>query len=242
MSDASHALFERACARIPGGVNSPVRAFRAVGREPLFISRASGARLFDSDGREYVDYVGSWGPMILGHAHPDVVAAVREAAGAGLSYGAPTELEIRFAEALVKLYPSMEKVRCVSSGTEATMSAIRVARGFTKRDYIVKFTRLLLHGHADHLLVKAGSGLATLGVPDSGGVPENIAKTTLTLEFNDVAALRALFASRGKEIACVIVEPVVGNMGCASRRRRLPRSHHRGVHEATPRSSICSTK
>jgi len=214
MSDLqSRALFERARAVIPGGVNSPVRAFRAVGGEPVFIARAEGARIYGEDGAAYVDYVGSWGPAILGHAHPDVVRAVQEAAARGLSFGAPTAGEVRFAEAVRELYPSIAMLRTVSSGTEATMSAIRVARGFTKRDFIVKFEGCY-HGHADHLLVKAGSGLATFGVPDSAGVPEGTARTTLTLPYNDVAALRALFAARGGEIAAVIVEPVVGNMGC----------------------------
>src|SRR6185312_11307898 len=214
MSDpSSRALFERARAVIPGGVNSPVRAFRAVGGEPVFIARAEGARVYGQDGRAYVDYIGSWGPAILGHAHPDVVRAVQDAATRGLSFGAPTEGEVRFAETVRGLYPSIAKLRAVSSGTEATMSAIRVARGFTKRDFVVKFEGCY-HGHADHLLVKAGSGLATFGVPDSAGVPEGTARTTLTLPFNDAPALRALFADRGKEIAAVIVEPVVGNMGC----------------------------
>jgi len=216
MSDStstSQALFERASAVLPGGVNSPVRAFRAVGGSPVFIARASGARLHSADGVEYIDYVGSWGPAILGHAHPAVVEAVREAAAGGLSFGAPTELEVRFAEELRALYPSIDKLRCVSSGTEATMSAIRVARGFTRRDVIVKFEGCY-HGHADHLLVKAGSGLATFGVPDSAGVPEGTARTTLTLPYNDPEALREAFATRGSEIAAVILEPVVGNMGC----------------------------
>jgi glutamate-1-semialdehyde 2,1-aminomutase len=214
MSDLqSRALFERARAVIPGGVNSPVRAFRAVGGEPVFIARAEGARIYGEDGTTYVDYVGSWGPAILGHAHPSVVRAVQEAAARGLSFGAPTAGEVRFAEAVRGLYPSIAMLRTVSSGTEATMSAIRVARGFTKRDYIVKFEGCY-HGHADHLLVKAGSGLATFGVPDSAGVPEGTARTTLTLPYNDVAALRELFGARGGEIAAVIVEPVVGNMGC----------------------------
>ncbi len=214
MTDSmSRALYERALKSIPGGVNSPVRAFRAVGGDPVFISRAEGARLYGADGTAYLDFIGSWGPMILGHAHPDVVRAVQDAAVRGLSYGAPTELEVKFAEKVKGLYPSIELMRCVSSGTEATMSAIRVARGFTKRDFIVKFEGCY-HGHADHLLVKAGSGLATFGTPDSGGVPEGIAKTTLTLPFNDEKALRELFALRGHEIAAVIVEPVVGNMGC----------------------------
>lgn len=214
MSDPqSKALFERARAVIPGGVNSPVRAFRAVGGEPIFISRAEGARVYGEDGAEYIDYIGSWGPAILGHAQPDVVQAVKDAAEGGLSFGAPTAREVRFAEAVRSIYPSIAKLRCVSSGTEATMSAIRVARGFTRRDVVVKFEGCY-HGHADHLLVKAGSGLATFGVPDSGGVPEGTARTTLTLPYNDPAALERAFAERGAEIACVIVEPVVGNMGC----------------------------
>jgi glutamate-1-semialdehyde 2,1-aminomutase len=209
----SKSLFERAEQVIPGGVNSPVRAFRAVGGHPIFIARAAGSKLYGADGSAYVDYVGSWGPAILGHAHPTVVAAVQGAAEAGLSFGAPTELEVRFAEKVRSLYPSMAKLRCVSSGTEAAMSAIRVARGFTRRDLVVKFEGAY-HGHADHLLVKAGSGAATFGTPDSAGVPARIAEGTLTLPFNDIAALTALFASRGKEIAAVIFEPVVGNMGC----------------------------
>jgi glutamate-1-semialdehyde 2,1-aminomutase len=209
----STSLFERAEKVIPGGVNSPVRAFRAVGGRPVFIARALGSKVFGADGAAYVDYVGSWGPAILGHAHPAVVAAVQRAAEAGLSFGAPTELEVRFAEKVKSLYPSMDKLRCVSSGTEATMSAIRVARGFTGRDLIVKFEGAY-HGHADHLLVKAGSGLATFGAPDSAGVPARMAEGTLTLPYNDRAALEALFAARGKDIAAVIVEPVVGNMGC----------------------------
>jgi glutamate-1-semialdehyde 2,1-aminomutase len=214
MSDpASRALFDRARAVIPGGVNSPVRAFRAVGGEPVFVARAAGSHLWSESGAEYVDYVGSWGPAIVGHAHPKVVEAVRETALLGLSFGAPTEREVRFAEAVRALYPSIAKLRCVSSGTEATMSAIRVARGFTGRDVVVKFEGCY-HGHADHLLVKAGSGLATFGVPDSAGVPEGTARTTVTLPYNDVAALEQLFAARGAEIAAVIVEPVVGNMGC----------------------------
>ncbi len=214
MTDSmSRALFERALKSIPGGVNSPVRAFRAVGGDPVFIERAEGARIYGADGTAYIDFIGSWGPMILGHAHPDVIRAVQGAAVKGLSFGAPTGLEVKFAEKIKELYPSIEMLRCVSSGTEATMSALRVARGFTKRDFIVKFEGCY-HGHADHLLVKAGSGLATFGAPDSGGVPDGIAKTTLTLPFNDEPKLRELFAARGSEIAAVIVEPVVGNMGC----------------------------
>jgi len=214
MSDSvSKALFERAKRLIPGGVNSPVRAFRAVRGEPVFVSRAEGASLYGADGARYVDYVGSWGPMILGHAHPAVVAAITEAAARGTSYGAPTELEVRFAEKVVELYPSIEMLRAVSSGTEATMAALRVARGFTGRELIVKFEGCY-HGHADFLLVKAGSGAATFGVPDSAGVPSASAATTVTLPYNDVAALRATFAKDGARIAAVIVEPVVGNMGC----------------------------
>jgi glutamate-1-semialdehyde 2,1-aminomutase len=188
-------------------------AFRAVGGHPVFIARAAGSKVFGADGAAYIDYVGSWGPAILGHAHPAVVAAVQRAAEGGLSFGAPTELEVRFAEKVRSLYPSMQMLRCVSSGTEATMSAIRVARGFTGRDLIVKFEGAY-HGHADHLLVKAGSGAATFGVPDSAGVPARFAECTLTLPYNDRAAMRTLFASRGREIAAVIFEPVVGNMGC----------------------------
>jgi len=213
--EMSRALFERAQKSIPGGVNSPVRAFRAVGGTPVFIAKGEGAYLHSEDGSRYLDFVGSWGPMILGHAHPEVVRAVQDAAARGLSFGAPTGLEVRFAEMLTRLYPSMDKVRLVSSGTEATMSAIRVARGFTGRDEVVKFEGCY-HGHADHLLVKAGSGLATFGAPDSAGVPAGIAATTLTLPFNDPAALRSLFEQRGSKIAAVIVEPVVGNMGCVA--------------------------
>lgn len=206
-------LLQRAEHLLPGGVNSPVRAYRAVGGHPPFIASAKGARLTDADGREYVDYVGSWGPAILGHAHPKVVEAVKAAAERGLSFGAPTELEVRFAEAVIERYPSIEMLRCVSSGTEATMSALRVARGFTGRDVIVKFDGCY-HGHSDALLVKAGSGAATFGNPDSAGVPAGVVENTATLPFNDVAALKALFRESGARIAAVIVEPVVGNMGC----------------------------
>lgn len=209
----SDALFRRAQQRIVGGVNSPVRAFRAVGGDPPFIKSARGARVVDVDDNEYIDYVGTWGPAIVGHAHPAVVEAVQRVVAHGLSFGAPTELEVELAEEVCAAVPSIELMRCVSSGTEATMSAIRAARGFTGRDLLVKFEGCY-HGHADHLLVKAGSGAATFGEPDSGGVPEATARTTLTIAFNDTAALRALFAVRGAEIAAVIVEPVVGNMGC----------------------------
>ncbi|MBM4376372.1 MAG: glutamate-1-semialdehyde 2,1-aminomutase [Deltaproteobacteria bacterium] len=211
--EQSKALFERAQRVIVAGVNSPVRAFRAVGGDPPFIERGFGARLYDADGNEYIDYVGSWGPAILGHADPQVVEAVRAALGMGLSFGAPTRLEVEFAELVTTRIPSLELIRCVSSGTEATMSAIRVARGFTGRDVLVKFEGCY-HGHADHLLVKAGSGAATFGEPDSAGVPEAIARLTRTLPYNDVAALERTFAEVGSSIAAVIVEPVVGNMGC----------------------------
>ncbi|MEO8798132.1 MAG: glutamate-1-semialdehyde 2,1-aminomutase [Polyangiaceae bacterium] len=209
----SEALFERAQKLIPGGVNSPVRAFRAVGGKPIFIARGQGAYLFGVDGTKYTDYVCSWGPLILGHAHPAVVEAIGKAAVHGTTFGAPTELEVRFAEKIVELYPSIEMMRAVSSGTEATMSAIRAARGFTGRDVIVKFEGCY-HGHADYLLVKAGSGAATLGVPDSAGVPTSSASNTTTMPYNDIPALRELFSARGHRIAAVIVEPVVGNMGC----------------------------
>ncbi len=214
MSDPqSEALFREAEALLPGGVNSPVRAFRAVGGHPVFVEKALGARIFGADGREYIDYIGSWGPAILGHAEPHVVKAVQDAASLGLSFGAPTEREVRFAKAVIERYPSMEMLRCVSSGTEATMSALRVARGYTKRSVIVKFDGAY-HGHADALLVKAGSGAATFGNPDSAGVPEGMVATTATLPYNDVPALKALFSARGRDIAAVIVEPVAGNMGC----------------------------
>jgi glutamate-1-semialdehyde 2,1-aminomutase len=211
--ERSTELFARAQKAIPGGVNSPVRAFRAVGGTPLFIARAQGPHIWDVDGNRYLDYVGSWGPMILGHAEPSVVEAVKKAVERGMSYGAPTEGEVRLAEMIQKRVPSIEKLRLVSSGTEATMSAIRAARGFTKRDAIVKFDGCY-HGHADFLLSKAGSGLATFGLPDSAGVPVDFSKHTLTLPYNDLTALRELFGARGKEIACVIIEPVIGNSGC----------------------------
>lgn len=208
-----HELMQRACDVLPGGVNSPVRAFRAVEGEPVFIASARGAYLTDVDGHEYVDYVGSWGPMIVGHAHPSVVKAVKEAMERGSSYGAPTGAEVDLAEQIREAYPSMQMVRMTSSGTEAVMGALRVARGFTKRDLVVKFEGAY-HGGADYLLVKAGSGAATFGEPDSAGVPSAIAGTTLVLPWNDVAACRELFSQRGSEIAALILEPVVGNMGC----------------------------
>jgi glutamate-1-semialdehyde 2,1-aminomutase len=209
----SHELFTQAQRYIPGGVNSPVRAFHGVGGDPVFFKRAEGAWLFDEDGREYIDYVGSWGPMILGHAHPKVIQAVQDAVVHGLSFGAPTQIEITMAEKLCQLMPALELVRMVNSGTEATMSAIRLARGFTGRDKIVKFEGCY-HGHADPLLVKAGSGALTLGVPTSPGVPVALAEHTLTVRFNDLDHVREAFSHVGGQIACVIVEPVAGNMSC----------------------------
>ena len=209
----SHELFKAAQRHIPGGVNSPVRAFRGVGGDPLFFKRGEGAYLVDEDNRRYLDYVGSWGPMILGHAHPQVVAVVQEAAANGLSFGAPTAVETSMAERVCELVPSVERVRMVSSGTEATMSAIRLARGYTGRDKIVKFEGCY-HGHADSLLVKAGSGALTLGVPTSPGVPVDLAKHTVTLSYNDAEQVRSTFEQVGAEIAAVIVEPVAGNMNC----------------------------
>jgi len=209
----SEDLFKRAERLMPGGVNSPVRAFRAVGRAPVFIREAAGARVTDVDGNSYIDYVGSWGPMILGHSHPAVIEAIREAASRGTSYGAPTELEIELASEITAAFPSIERVRLTSSGTEATMSAIRLARGFTGRDRIVKCEGCY-HGHSDSLLVKAGSGLATFGTPDSAGVPPDFARNTVVVPFNDEQALNEAFDQQGSEIACVIIEPVAGNMGC----------------------------
>ncbi len=211
MTSRNQTLFEKSQQLIPGGVNSPVRAFRSVGGTPVFFERGLGARMWDVDGKEYIDYINSWGPMIVGHAHPEVIAAVQAAAAKSLSFGAPTGLELEMAELLTKLVPSMQQVRLTSSGTEATMSAIRTARGFTGRDKIVKFEGCY-HGHSDGLLVKAGSGLLTFGEPDSGGVPASIAAHTLTLEYNNTQQLKDLFAQVGNEIACVIIEPVVGNM------------------------------
>jgi glutamate-1-semialdehyde 2,1-aminomutase len=209
----SHDLFQAAQAHIPGGVNSPVRAFRGVGGDPIFFKKGEGACLIDEDDNSYIDYVASWGPAILGHAHPKVLAAVSETIRNGLSFGAPTELETRMADRVCEIMPSIEMIRMVNSGTEATMSAIRLARGFTGRDKIVKFEGCY-HGHADSLLVKAGSGALTLGVPTSPGVPVALAEHTITLNFNDLDQVRETFAHVGSQIACIIVEPVAGNMNC----------------------------
>ena len=209
----SQALFERAKAHIPGGVNSPVRAFKAVGGTPVFIDRSEGAYVFDCEGKRYIDYVLSWGPMIMGHNHPHVREAVIRQSEKGLSFGAPTEIEIQLADRICEIMPNMDLVRMVNSGTEATMSAIRLARGATGRDTIVKFEGCY-HGHSDSLLVKAGSGALTLGVPSSPGVPASLADHTMTLTFNDAEAVRSAFAEHGDSIACVIVEPVAGNMNC----------------------------
>jgi glutamate-1-semialdehyde 2,1-aminomutase len=211
MTSQNQTLFEKSQQLIPGGVNSPVRAFRSVGGTPVFFKKGLGSKLWDVDGKEYIDYINSWGPMIVGHAHPEVISAVQKAAANSLSFGAPTGLELEMAQEINKLVPSMEQVRLNSSGTEATMSAIRTARGFTKRDKIVKFEGCY-HGHSDGLLVKAGSGLLTFGEPDSGGVPASVAAHTLTLEYNNTQQLQDLFAKMGDELACVIIEPVVGNM------------------------------
>jgi glutamate-1-semialdehyde 2,1-aminomutase len=209
----SQQLFERAKVSIPGGVNSPVRAYRSVGGTPPFIERGEGSHIFDADGNEYIDYIGSWGPLILGHRHPVILDALNRALTRGTSFGAPTEQEIELAEAVREMFPSIEMVRLVNSGTEATMSALRVARGFTNRDLTVKFEGCY-HGHVDSLLVKAGSGVATLGLPDSPGVPKGFSDTTLTAPYNDVSAVEEIFRKHKDKIAAVIVEPVCGNMGC----------------------------
>lgn len=208
----SAALFQSALQIIPGGVNSPVRAFKSVGTDPLFIKRASGAYIFDEDGNKFIDYVGSWGPMIVGHCHPDVVQAIQTTAESGCSFGAPTEREITLSQLVIKAVPSIEMIRMVSSGTEATMSAIRLARGYTGKDAIIKFSGCY-HGHSDALLVKAGSGAATFGVPDSPGVPADLAKHTLTARYNDLQSVKSLIAECKEGIAAIIVEPIAGNMG-----------------------------
>ncbi len=213
MRTKSQELFSKALCLMPGGVNSPVRAFRAVGGDPIFIASGNGSRITDVDGHSYIDYVGSWGPLILGHSHPEVTEAVRRVLGTGTSFGACTAAEVALAERIREAFPSIERVRLVSSGTEATMSALRVARAATGRDKILKFEGCY-HGHADSLLVKAGSGVATLGLPDSPGVPRSLAELTLTLPYNDPAALEEAFDAHGNELAAVIVEPTAGNMGC----------------------------
>ena len=213
LTPKSESLFEKAQRHIPGGVNSPVRAFKGVGGTPIFFKAGEGAYLIDEDDRRYVDYVGSWGPMILGHAHPDVIKAVQEQAANGLGFGAPTRIEIEMADKVCDIMPAMESVRMVNSGTEATMTAIRLARGYTGRDKIVKFEGCY-HGHADSLLVKAGSGALTLGVPSSPGVPEGLAEHTITLQFNDIAGVQSYFQEHGDQVAAIIVEPVAGNMNC----------------------------
>lgn len=213
LNPVSDELFSRAKERIPGGVNSPVRAFKAVGRNPIFMARASGSRMWDVDDNEYLDYIGSWGPMILGHGHPQVVAAIQKTSEHGTSFGAPTELEVRMAERICLLVPSMEMVRMVNSGTEATMSAVRLARAFTKCEKIIKFEGCY-HGHADSFLIKAGSGALTFGVPDSPGVLPSVASATLTARYNDLSSVEAMVKQYRGEIAALIVEPVVGNMGC----------------------------
>lgn len=209
----SSVLMQRACRSIPGGVNSPVRAFKGVGGDPVFFDHADGAYIFDVDGNQYIDYIGSWGPMVLGHNHPPTIAAVQNQASKALGFGAPTEAEIELAETIVQRVPSMQQVRMVNSGTEATMSAIRLARGFTGRDLILKFTGCY-HGHSDSLLVKAGSGVLTLGLPNSPGVPADLAACTLSIPFNDLSAVEQVFGQYREKIACVIVEPIAGNMGC----------------------------
>ena len=208
----SKELFKKAKKLIPGGVNSPVRAFKSVGGEPLFIKKASGSKIYDTDGNEYIDYVGSWGPMIVGHSNPKVVSALKKAIVNGTSYGAPTELEVQLAEMVIKAFPSIEMVRMVNSGTEATMSAIRLARAYTNRNKVIKFEGCY-HGHVDSLLVKAGSGAATLGLPDSPGVPPDFAKNTITIPFNDIERVKDVLEKEGEKIACIILEPVIGNIG-----------------------------
>ncbi|NVM56623.1 MAG: glutamate-1-semialdehyde 2,1-aminomutase, partial [Desulfobacterales bacterium] len=210
--DESEKLFVQAKKVIPGGVNSPVRACRSVGAQPLFIHRAEGSKVFDADGNAYIDYVGSWGPMILGHRHPEVISAIESVLGRGTSFGAPTDLEVELAEMVIEAVPSVEMVRMVNSGTEATMSAIRLARALTARDLVIKFDGCY-HGHADTLLVEAGSGVATLGIPGSPGVPEACVQNTLSLPYNDIEALREVVCQKEESIAAIIVEPVAGNMG-----------------------------
>src|SRR6516164_3437348 len=227
----SEDLFNRALQVIPGGVNSPVRAFRAVGGKPIFIQRGNGSHIWDVDGKEYIDYIGSWGPLIFGHRSPEVLKALSDVLEIGTSFGAPTEREVDIAQLITDIVPSVEKVRLVNSGTEATLSAIRLARGFTGRERIVKFDGCY-HGHGDSLLVKAGSGVATLGLPDSPGVPATLAELTTVLPFNDPNALMKEFADHGNQIACVIIEPIVGNMGCVP-----PRGDFLGILRDVTKSS-----
>ncbi|MDO8589558.1 MAG: glutamate-1-semialdehyde 2,1-aminomutase [Armatimonadota bacterium] len=228
--DRSLDLFAQARNLIPGGVNSPVRAFKSVGGNPIFIERGAGSRMFDVDGNSYVDYVCSWGPLILGHAHPRIVQTLKTAAEKGTTFGASTEAEVTLARMIVEAVPSIEMVRLVNSGTEAVMSAIRLARGFTGRSKVVKFEGCY-HGHSDSLLAKAGSGIATLGIPDSAGVPENLTADTLTLPYNDIHSVRDLLSARGSEVACVILEPIAGNMGVIAPKPGFPR----GLRELTQR-------
>ena len=228
----SSVLMQRACRSIPGGVNSPVRAFKGVGGDPVFFDHADGAYIFDVDGNQYIDYIGSWWPMVLGHNHPPTIAAVQNQASKALGFGAPTEAEIELAETIVQRVPSMQQVRMVNSGTEATMSAIRLARGFTGRDLILKFTGCY-HGHSDSLLVKAGSGVLTLGLPNSPGVPADLAACTLSIPFNDLSAVEQVFGQYREKIACVIVEPIAGNMGCIP---PLP-GYLEGLREITEKDS-----
>ena len=211
--EISQKLFQQALGKIPGGVNSPVRACKSVGRDPVFIDRAEGSQIYDADGNQYIDYVGSWGPMILGHRHPSVISAIKNVLERGTSFGAPTDLEIQLAELIIESVPSVEIVRMVNSGTEATMSAIRLARGVTGRDTVIKFDGCY-HGHADSLLVEAGSGVATLSIPGSLGVPKSFVAHTRSLPYNDIERFKKVMAEEGEKIACVIVEPVAGNMGC----------------------------
>jgi len=212
MGKKSQDLLHIAQRYIPGGVNSPVRSFKAVGGTPLFIERGFGSKIYDIDGNEYIDYVGSWGPMILGHAHPEVISAIKEVSDKGTSFGAPTHLEVKMAKMIIEAVPSIDMVRLVNSGTEATMSAIRLARGFTKRDKIIKFNGCY-HGHADNLLVQAGSGASTFGIPDSSGVPQDLVKSTISLPYNNIEILKDVLEKTGKDVACIIVEPIAGNMG-----------------------------
>lgn len=212
MGKKSQELFHIAQRYIPGGVNSPVRSFKAVGETPLFIEKSFGSKIYDIDGNEYIDYVGSWGPMILGHAHPEVITAIKEISEKGTSFGAPTNLEIEMAKMIIEAVPSIDMVRFVNSGTEATMSVIRLARGFTKRDKIIKFNGCY-HGHGDSLLVQAGSGASTFGIPDSSGVPKDLVRNTISIPYNNIDILKDVLEKTGKDVACIIVEPIAGNMG-----------------------------